>query len=216
LYIEGREDPQRIQSFIVPRWGGVIIYNPASTSTTLPTKTLHNHLSVFRRQLNQLLGVPPLPPSLARTQTHTDITEWQLDALFRRRTRENVKDSRDALGSTTRLVDSITSLPVGKAVRDDVRGALDSLFTLHLSSSEATAALLSPLDRLKLSAKALKLSSRAFFHPSMVGMLYFPAEHTYAVYLPLFAPALMPLVVALIKEIKAWRQERRQSIARVN
>jgi phosphatidylinositol glycan class S len=57
------------------------------------------------------------------------------------------------------------------------------------------------------SARALKFASEAFFHPDMLGMLYFPPEHTYAIYLPLFAPALMPLVFALVKEIRSWRQQ---------
>jgi GPI-anchor transamidase subunit S len=43
----------------------------------------------------------------------------------------------------------------------------------------------------------------------MLALLYFPSEHKFAVYTPLFASALIPLAAAAIKEILAWRSERR-------
>jgi phosphatidylinositol glycan class S len=44
----------------------------------------------------------------------------------------------------------------------------------------------------------------------MVAMLYFPAEHQYAVYTPLFAPVAVPLVVAVLKEFVTWRKKRKE------
>jgi phosphatidylinositol glycan class S len=45
----------------------------------------------------------------------------------------------------------------------------------------------------------------------MLALLYFPAEHKYAVYTPLFASAVIPLIIAAFKEIVAWKKERRAS-----
>jgi phosphatidylinositol glycan class S len=67
-------------------------------------------------------------------------------------------------------------------------------------------------DIFKKSAEATTLASRAFFNPGMLALLYFPAEHKYAVYTPLFASAVIPLFVAALREIAAWRRERRQSV----
>lgn len=64
------------------------------------------------------------------------------------------------------------------------------------------------VDLFTRSRNALKYSSQAFFNPGMVGQLYFPAEHKYAIYM-LFVPASMPLVVTLIKEIKSWIKARK-------
>jgi phosphatidylinositol glycan class S len=64
----------------------------------------------------------------------------------------------------------------------------------------------SPAIALQLSSKALSMASRAFFNPGMLALLYFPAEHKYAVYTPLFASISVPLVVALIREFMAWRR----------
>lgn len=65
------------------------------------------------------------------------------------------------------------------------------------------------MDLFSHSREALKLSSKAFFNPGMVGQLYFPAEHKYAIYM-LFAPASMPLIVTMVKEIKRWIRSKRQ------
>lgn len=44
----------------------------------------------------------------------------------------------------------------------------------------------------------------------MLAMLYFPAEHKYAVYTPLFASAVIPLAAAALRELVIWRRQRRQ------
>jgi len=44
----------------------------------------------------------------------------------------------------------------------------------------------------------------------MLPLLYFPQEHKYAVYTPLFGPVAVPLVVGLLKELKEWREARKK------
>jgi len=91
-------------------------------------------------------------------------------------------------------------MPVGKAVRSDMTTALE-----HLEEVNNNIRYAEPSITLLHSAQALVHSSSAFFHPTMVAMLYFPTEHKYAVYTPLFAPIAVPLVVTLLKEIRNWR-----------
>jgi phosphatidylinositol glycan class S len=57
----------------------------------------------------------------------------------------------------------------------------------------------------------LTLASRAFFNPGMLALLYFPVEHKYAVYTPLFAPVAVPLLGTLLREISAWRKNRNRA-----
>jgi hypothetical protein len=47
----------------------------------------------------------------------------------------------------------------------------------------------------------------------MLALLYFPAEHKYAVYTPLFATAMIPLLAAALRELAAWRKERKARAA---
>jgi phosphatidylinositol glycan class S len=58
------------------------------------------------------------------------------------------------------------------------------------------------------SIKSSTLSSQAFFNPGMLALLYFPMEHIWVVYAPLFAPVSLPLVAAAVRELKRWRIER--------
>ena len=59
---------------------------------------------------------------------------------------------------------------------------------------------------------ALEYAEKAFFDDKMVSMLYFPDEHKYAIYTPLFGPLALPLLLALLKELqgmcKGWKARR--------
>jgi Phosphatidylinositol-glycan biosynthesis class S protein len=59
---------------------------------------------------------------------------------------------------------------------------------------------------------ALESAEKAFFDDKMVSMLYFPDEHKYAIYTPLFGPLALPLLMALLKElqgiVKGWKASR--------
>lgn len=48
----------------------------------------------------------------------------------------------------------------------------------------------------------------------MLALLYFPAEHKYAVYTPLFASVAVPLVAAAVRELRAWRQAKKEAARR--
>ena len=48
----------------------------------------------------------------------------------------------------------------------------------------------------------------------MLALLYFAAEHKYAVYTPLFASAVIPLFAAALRELWAWKKQRREQAQR--
>lgn len=106
---------------------------PAQNAIHLSTADLGSSFQTFRSQLLTLLGLPPLPPSISvgspsssATKFH-QLSEWQLDALLRRRTLENIRDSKEALASIIKLVAQIENMPVGQDVKGDVQGALDAI-----------------------------------------------------------------------------------------
>ncbi|KIY47426.1 hypothetical protein FISHEDRAFT_66127 [Fistulina hepatica ATCC 64428] len=200
-------DTSERAAFLVPQWGGITIFNPD------PKLAMHQHLGVddlgpvfatFTYQLATLLGVPPLPASAQRQLSC--LTMWQRDALLRYRALTNANGARDILHSIITLVDQIANMPVGTEVRADLVHALDELDTTFSSTSLE--------DVYRASSHAITLASRAFFNPNMLAMLYFPPEHTYAVYTPLFASALIPLVATAIREFWAWRKSRKEGVLR--
>ncbi|KAF8326916.1 phosphatidylinositol-glycan biosynthesis class S protein-domain-containing protein [Amanita rubescens] len=196
--------PSSSNAFLLPQWGTILLYNAEHRNTKLSLSDLEPVFKSFAAQLLTLLGAPRLPPNVARSPTETAIlTDWQLDALMRRRALENAERAKDTLHSIVKLVDEIQNMPVGKDVRNDVVNALNELDEMYALSN------VSLKDTLCHSAQALALASRAFFNPGMLPLLYFPAEHKYAVYTPLFASAMIPMVVTALREFKAWRKERR-------
>ncbi|THH11410.1 hypothetical protein EW145_g663 [Phellinidium pouzarii] len=195
--------PTESTAFIIPQWGSISICNPDKQAVSrLSQRALHPSFSVFRTQLLALLGISPLPIGMTTSDV---ISDWQLDALLRRRAYENAKGSKETLDSIVSLVDQIEGMPVGKDVTDDVRGALDALDSMYAVARD------SPQLALNYSARAFTRVSRAFFNPGMLALLYFPPEHNLAVYTPLLAPVSVPLVAAVFREVSKWRRSRRQS-----
>jgi len=198
-------------AFVLPQWGSIYIYNPpAGVSTSkfqLSAEELRPAFAVFRSQLLKLLGVPSLPTGISVSSSGpgtTHVSDWQLDALLRKRAYENARGSTEALSSIVNLVNLIEGMPVSKDVRDDVGEALSSLDSLYAVASQ------SPRLALQYSSKALEFASRAFFDPDMLALLYFPPEHKVAVYTPLLAPVGVVLVVAAAREVSGMRKKQRK------
>jgi phosphatidylinositol glycan class S len=57
----------------------------------------------------------------------------------------------------------------------------------------------------KHAKNAIVASESAFFDKTMVSMLYLPSEHIYAMYMPFFVPALIPIVGLLREEFIKWK-----------
>ncbi|KAH9836162.1 phosphatidylinositol-glycan biosynthesis class S protein-domain-containing protein [Rhodofomes roseus] len=198
--------PTSSNAFILPQWGGIIIHNPQSTGIvpTLAGRPLDTIFATFRQQLSALLGVPELPPHVhARTRGVAGVTDWQLDALVRRRAAENAASAQDTLQSIVRLVAQIEDMPVGEDVKGDVQDALAALDQAYSTAPSSST------EALTFASKAQSVASRAFFNPGMLALLYFPTEHKWAVYAPLFASVTAPLLASLIREVLAWKKERK-------
>lgn len=103
-----------------------MIYNLPVETTELSPTHLDPIFSSFSDHLLALLGVTSLPTGIRPVSTEV-LTDWQLDALLRRRILENARGSQDTLHSIVKLVDQIENMPVGQDVKGDVQGALTAL-----------------------------------------------------------------------------------------
>ncbi|KAL1741921.1 phosphatidylinositol-glycan biosynthesis class S protein-domain-containing protein [Schizophyllum fasciatum] len=193
-------EPSLSRAFLIPQWGGVVLADTDQLNVD-PAAAVDAAFATFRAQLATLLGVPQLPAGVTAREPSGHTSPWQIDALLRRRARESAQEARDTLSSISRLVDQIENMPVGVSVRDDVQGALQALEVAYSSASDSL------LGAFEHAAYATVLASRAFFSPGMLQMLYFPPEHIYAVYMPLFASALIPVLATAARELRAWRRD---------
>jgi phosphatidylinositol glycan class S len=207
-----KDEPIESNAFLIPRWGGIIISNPPLASENLThhfsTNDLLPMMEIFISQLRGLLGVTNLQKEVGKGVYFTPalirgITTLELDMLVRQRAVENVVDAVGTISSLAKLVDEIPNMVVLDHIQAEIYQALSSLqqSCLALRSGVYSAA----LDH---SIRAIKRAEQAFFDPTMVSMLYFPDEHKYAIYMPLFVPISVPLVMVVMKEVRAVREKR--------
>lgn len=147
------------------------------------------------------------------TRAERGITEplspWQLDTVLRMRNLENAREARKTLGGIVRLFDKIEVMEIHAEVREKILGAIAKLEQLPQAAKAK-----GPLPSALLSRDAVGLANEAFFDPSMMGLLYFPDQHKFAVYAPLFAPIGVSIVAGLLKELKAWRSRKKAKAAK--
>ncbi|KNE60709.1 hypothetical protein AMAG_06072 [Allomyces macrogynus ATCC 38327] len=107
------------------------------------------------------------------------------------------------LQALVRLVDQQTNLPVSPTIAREVQSALRGV------TSRPTTAWSDMHER----ARAARAQAEAaFFDPDMVGLMYFPDEHKYAVYMPLFVPVLVTVLSVVVRELRVWQKERKACI----
>ncbi|KAF9178740.1 GPI transamidase component [Haplosporangium sp. Z 11] len=201
-------------SFLIPRWGGITVLNRNSSISSahpnfITLQELEPIMKVFLTQLRDLMGLADLssqstslPITFHKTANEAP-TAWELDNLLRRRSAENIVDSLATLRSLARLVAGTPNMVVLDHIQKDVVDALkDIRQSCHSLEQQEF------VEALKTSRDALVKAETAFFDPTMVSMLYFPDEHKYAIYMPLFVPISVPLVMVLLREVKKWKESK--------
>ncbi|KAI8081673.1 phosphatidylinositol-glycan biosynthesis class S protein [Halteromyces radiatus] len=209
--------PLLSNSFLIPRWGGVTIKNPPKyieSKYSITKSDLKPIMKIFISQLRGLMGIQDISSSAAKLlpsnlnttfmlSTQTGITTLEKDNLIRRRTMENMINAISTLRSLGQLVMEIPNMVVLDHIQSQVRQSLTSIQSVRIELEKGNYG-----KALKHSVDAMELSEMAFFDPTMVSMLYFPDEHKYAIYMPLFVPISVPLSIALLKSLKKWRKNR--------
>lgn len=184
-------------SWLIPQWGGVQILNPSGKQPeTLTSKDLQPVMLTFADQLSGLIGLPKSPPSLA----------LRISSLARQRATSLILSASSTLGALARLTLKLQSIAIPKSVASSVDATISHLDQAcrYLREGRYQSALVN-------ARTAEEEAEQAFFEPSMVGQVYFPDEHKVAVYVPLLGPMAVPLVMALIKELKNLIQRLRES-----
>ncbi|KAJ1917547.1 GPI transamidase component [Tieghemiomyces parasiticus] len=220
--------PLPSNAFLLPRWGGVCIWNrpptgpptisdtaTITTASALDVAALHQPFVTFVTQLRNLLGVPdwsreviqPLGQvfevAVESRLAGSSLTTWEFQLLVAKRSTENVAEAATTLQSLLNLVDSIPNMVVLDRIESKVTRALDHLrrFEEELDGRRYVTAYAH-------AAEALSQAESAFFDPTMLALLYFPDNHKFGVYMPLFVPAFLPVLMAILKEVKRRRNLR--------
>lgn len=179
IYVGDMEVEGGGKSWLIPQWGGVIIQNSI--------EDLRPAMLVFSNQLMSLLGAPD-----------NNSLPLRLATLIRVRSAGLLLKASGTMGSLARLSLALPSISIPESVLEGVHTTMTHLRKAcdGLGGQEG-------LENARIAEEA---AEKAFFEKSMVGQVYFPDEHKIAVYLPLLGPVGVPLVMGVVKEVKAWRK----------
>ena len=191
LTIKGSETA----SFLIPRWGGVQLYNFLDESETkFPLAVdldMERVAGVWLSQLRSLLGVqePNLP---ALPLPGLGMRGWELDFQLRQRSLQYSLETISTLTSLSHLLSQIPNIVISDEVGGRVEGAMKKV-----SQGASLVKKGSLLRGFEASQNALQLAEDAFFDKSLLALLYFPEDQKYAIYIPFFLPVGIPVLLSL-------------------
>ncbi|XP_058271211.1 GPI transamidase component PIG-S [Hemibagrus wyckioides] len=205
-------------AFHSPRWGGIMVYNVNNMYDPEAEFPVHININmakvmgVFLAQLRLLLGVQkthPPPGFVLQSPGSAGLADWELDRLLWSRSVENVATATTTITSLAQLLDQISNIVINDNIAQQVSSAVTSL---QAATAELEAGNLA--FALQYSREAILASERAFFDPSLLHLLYFPDDQKFAIYIPLFLPMCVPIVLSLLKIINEIRQKRADKMAK--
>merc|ERR1711874_919350 len=126
------------------------------------------------------------------------ITSWERDLLLRQRSLENILEVRSTLRSLSQLLSQIPNIVINDDIATKVTEAVREI---SASSARLGDGFLDEGSRRGKVAR--KEAETAFFDPSLLALLYFPDDQKYAIYIPLFLPVGIPVILSL-KTIYLW------------
>ncbi|XP_024982169.1 GPI transamidase component PIG-S [Cynara cardunculus var. scolymus] len=211
-------------AFISPTWGGVVVLNPpnclgnANSMHPLRRKVspqeLNQIFEVFMGQLRQLFGLKSTgfykgaSGSSILLASERGFTEWELDVLARQHACFNLRQCGTTLGSLSRLVQSLPRMIIKDEIGKQVKLSLEAAKLAQNNASQGI------FDASVVSSRhARSLAEDAFFHPSVMSVSYYSFEHCFAVYSPFFLPLSLHVILAVVREIKRYKQESRKYAA---
>ncbi|KAI7795831.1 GPI transamidase component PIG-S [Triplophysa rosa] len=211
-----REVPSN--AFHSPRWGGIMVYNVNDMygpEAQLPVDININMtkvMGVFLAQLRLMLGVQhthPPPGFMLQSPGSAGLADWELDRLLWSRSVENIATASTTITSLAQLLDQIGNIVINDNIAQQVSSAVSSLQSAVAELEAGNLAF-----ALQYSREAILASERAFFNPSLLHLLYFPDDQKFAIYIPLFLPMCVPIVLSLLKIVKETRQMRAEKQAK--
>ncbi|OQV25378.1 GPI transamidase component PIG-S [Hypsibius exemplaris] len=197
-------------AFITPRWGGVMIYSPdppggdaSASATTTPrqsvTVDVQKIAEVFLTQFFVHLGLLDSDQRSGQIDLAKD-----LDTLIKKRTQMNVDDSISTLKSLASLLGQMGNIAINEVVGRNIYEAVRHINEAkeHFDAGDFS-------EALSHSRRAWEKSERAFYDPSLLEQLYFPDDQKFAIYVPLFLPSGLPVLMSAVK----WYKSRKARLA---
>ncbi|CAH0556991.1 unnamed protein product [Brassicogethes aeneus] len=174
-------------AMLSPRWGGIYILNSDKPSCEAKVfkPDIEEIVNTFIAQLQILFKI--------KGTSKDDVYELKL-----RKTQDMLESTKRTLKSLAQLLSEINSIVISDDVAQKINVAVENkdLTEKYLNEDNIDLAL-------KHAKIAFEKSEEAFSDPSLLALLYFPDDQKYAVYIPLFLPVMIPVLMSLIT-IRKW------------
>ncbi|KAH7725471.1 Protein HPO-5 [Aphelenchoides avenae] len=184
------EQGAEANALVVASWGGIVKWNSAKRSESLSgvLRTIETQLGVHRQSASGASNV-------------MDRLAWS---------RYNLLAFVEHMGQTVHYLNALHSLTgeIGDlVVSDEVSAMAEEAFSLfHQANVQARS---NGVANASLAAKARILAERAAKHPTLLQFLNFPSDQKYAIYLPLFAPILVPMLEPLFPAVRSLMRRKK-------
>jgi len=188
-----------------PRWngGGLQIINQNDKEET--------SAGMLIGQLRSALGIPNYEYSNSQVRmlnrSQSGIADWELESIIIQRIFHCLNQASSTLKSLYQLLSQIENIVVSEAVRDEIVTSLQ--MNAH---SKVTLFKGDVHEAYKFAQISLDCAEKAFFDPSLLALLYFPDDQKYAIYIPLFLPVGIPVVMSLRTVIQYFMSRAKQSV----
>ncbi|KAI9293975.1 hypothetical protein K502DRAFT_305574 [Neoconidiobolus thromboides FSU 785] len=172
-------------NILIPQWGGITLLNKQNNNKNTEinkqqlTKAIQYQLINFFNliQFNKQYGI-----TLAYHQFIYNKINYCLTKSYH------------SIQSLQQLIPTIPDMPVKQKIIDLAIKAIQ----FHQFTFQNIQNNFIELGFLN-SIKSFKYADLAFFHKDMISVLYFPFDHSYALFLPLLLPTFTPIIMAIIK-----------------
>ncbi|NXY35810.1 PIGS transamidase, partial [Pomatorhinus ruficollis] len=187
-------------SSLLPQVGSSTLWCQPLCASPLGGGTCHRWLLLFG------LSREEVPTEfLLEGPGNEGLADWELDHLLWAHTVENIATVSTTLTSLAQLLDKIGNIVIKDDVASEVYRAVASVQSAvtKLSLGHLHAAF-------QASKEAVTSSERAFFDPSLLHLLYFPDDQKFAIYIPLFLPMAVPILLSLAKIVRETRLRKKE------
>uniref|UniRef100_A0A8C1S9Q3 Phosphatidylinositol glycan anchor biosynthesis, class S n=1 Tax=Cyprinus carpio TaxID=7962 RepID=A0A8C1S9Q3_CYPCA len=180
-------------TFHSPRWGSIMVYNLNEMYGSEAERPVDININMAK-----VMGVflaHAAPPGSA------GLADRELDRLLWRCSVENIATASTTITSLAQLLDQIGNIVINDSIAQQVSSAGTSLQSAVAELEAGNLAF-----ALQYSREPILASERAFFDPSLLHLLYFPDDQKFAIYIPLFLPMCVPIVLSILKIVSEGKQ----------
>ena len=204
-----KSNGQHYNSFTSPRWGGVIMknivkQNETNSGTRHVKFALDEEMKIFVHQFRKMIGLnrENNVNILFSAVDESMIAKWEVDYLLIESAISNLRKAVSTLTSLAELLEKIANIVIREDIKDLIEDAV-----IKISKAKELLAKGDHKSAFFASKAALINSEKAFYDHSLLALLYFPDDQKYAIYLPLFLPICIPVMLSFVGAIKFMRQQ---------